>query len=191
MKQTIAIIGPPFSGKTKLAQLYNQNSINLGEYAHSLPPTNSLRKECSLYWQEGKTFSGNLVLKLLEKYPLSDESWLLLDGTPRNLDQVLAIESFFGVIGFIELNVELSIWMDRVKNDLTTRSHREDSTLGKLIQRRLNYFEEVEKLRAVSMDWDRLDNSKDFEITKEKFEILIKNILKRRNQNERIYGYSR
>ncbi len=178
MKPTIALIGPPAGGKSTLISPYQAHAVQLGEYTKTLPQDSPLLARCHEHWKAGTKFSTELVTDLLASYPIPSVDWLLLDGTPRSVEQIPIIERMFDMQGYVRIVIDENIWEERALRAARERGDRYDSTMDKLRIRRAEYERDWKEL-ASAVSWYEIDNSGDVAVAQQQLDQIVEDILKR------------
>jgi len=190
MITAIPVLGPPAAGKTALLRRYS-NVVHVGEYAKSLPESNPLKAWCREHWREDRVFCPELLQRLLEAYPLPDDSWVLLDGTPRNAEQLPVVQDFFDIRAHVVITIDDLAWEERAFNASKERTDRVDSTFQKLWNRKRRYENEISLMPPLPNRYT-IDNTHDFVFAQERMEDILKEVIireMREGKNGRVYGH--
>lgn len=177
MKEAISVLGPPASGKSTLAGLYSERIIQVGEYAHSLPDEHPIKKQCIAHWEANTVFDPQLLRAILRDYPLQEQDWYLLDGVPREEQDIPVIERYFKLGTLIEITVDDNVWLERARKIASNgREERYDSSLSQLLKRKEVYGEKIRRLRPCFAQQYTIDNSGDLETTNQQFIEIINGV---------------
>ncbi len=151
--RTLVIFGPPGAGKgtqsallTKLACLYH---LSTGEMMRNMPTHTEELKTFREMVNAGKLIPNEAFMKIFEGYLENlvsngafspKDSWLLLDGVPRSVEQAKGIESYTSVerVISLEMNDEEALF-NRLKNRGISEGRADDLSIETLKTRMQKY----------------------------------------------------
>lgn len=190
MITAIPVLGPPAAGKTELLRRY-ANVVHIGEYSKSLPESDPLKAWCRAHWRQDIAFCPELLRGLLQSYQLPEDSWVLLDGTPRNAEQMPVVQEFFDIRAHIVITIDDIAWEERAFNASKERTDRQDSTFQKLWNRKQRYENEIKQMPPLPNRYE-IDNTHDFVFAQERIDDILKEVITREmmeGKNGRVYGH--
>ncbi len=178
MMPAISLIGAPASGKSTLIEPYQDRSIQLGEYTKTLPETDPLKKHCHEHWEAGTIFCKKLVEDLFVSYPLPEVDWVMLDGTPRDTEQLPMLHRMFDMKGYVIITVDDIVWEERAYAAAQERTDRYDSEVAQLLKRKQEYEGHMRALEPQLSPRYQVDNSGDIAQTRLQLDEVIQQILR-------------
>lgn len=149
----LIILGPQGSGKGTQAKLlakkFGLTHISTGELMRKeIESGSDFGKEIKEVTAKGDLVSNEILFSILEKAPLKSGHGFILDGTPRNLFQAVALEKVFAKVGltldhvvFIDIPHDISVARMLKRAEI---EHRPDDTL-EAIKKRLAIYEKETK----------------------------------------------
>jgi adenylate kinase len=145
----LIILGPQGSGKGTqaklLAERFGLTHISTGELMRNeIDSGSDFGKEIKSIINKGDLVSDEILFSVLEKAPLKSGHGFILDGTPRNLFQAVALEKVFAKVGLtLDKVISIDIPHDVSVQRMLKRAeieHRPDDTL-EAIKKRLAIYE--------------------------------------------------
>jgi len=148
MHRAILLFGYPGSGKGTqskvLTSLEGFHHVAMGEIFRSLTEQHPLYNRVKEQLNSGHLISDEMVVELFEKYlknlNLNPKDFLILDGIPRNPNQVKILKSKVEVIKIFKLSIyDEKILIDRIKKRAKIENRPDDGS-DEIIRNRLKIY---------------------------------------------------
>lgn len=148
MNRAIVLFGYPGSGKGTqgkiLSALPGFHHVAMGDILRALTPANPLYQSVQGYLRQGNLVPDQLVMELFAQYigtlPVREQDFLIIDGIPRNRQQVDLLTRLVNVIKIFKLSVyDEEIVIDRIRRRALAQNRADDAS-DAVIQHRLAVY---------------------------------------------------
>ncbi len=155
-KKLFLIIGAPGSGKTTDAELIAKNNANITHYStgdmlRAEVASGSQRgKEIHKYISKGEIVPINIVIEtIINAIKTSPTDIIIIDGYPRSVEQMLALDKYLQEHKDIELVsvIEVKVSEETARNRVLGRARGEDDNNEVFNNRMRVYTEPLQQIR--------------------------------------------
>ena len=145
MKKVIALLGPPGAGKDTqcdlLSKEYNTKTVSTGKILREeIKKKTKLGKEIKEMMKKGDLISDSVVEEIINKEIKKSKNSIILDGSPRDIEQAKVLK-----------NIDLVIFLKCTKKEIVQRllkrakiEHRVDDT-KEVVEHRWDVYEKETK----------------------------------------------
>jgi len=186
MKKLFLIIGAPGSGKTTDASLIAKNSDKIVHYStgdllrEEVASGSELGKEIKSYIDNGKLVPLNIVIDTIKSaIQKADKDVILIDGFPRSVEQMKALDEMLKENKDIELVsvIEVVVSEETAKERVLGRARGADDNIEVFNNRMKVYIEplpEIEKFYESQNKLIKIDGERTIEEIVDDMEKIIK-----------------
>jgi adenylate kinase len=148
MNRAIVLFGYPGSGKGTqgkiLSALPGFHHVAMGDILRALTAANPLFSSVQSYLRQGNLVPDQLVMELFAQYigglTVREHDFLIIDGIPRNRQQVELLAKLCNVIKIFKLSVyDEEIVIDRIRRRALAQNRSDDAS-DAVIQHRLSVY---------------------------------------------------
>lgn len=161
MKKLFLVIGAPGSGKTTDAQIIAQNNDNISHYStgdmlrEEVSSASALGAEINSYISQGLIVPIKIAIETITKAIKSAPTELIiLDGYPRSIEQMSALEEFLKHDSNVELAsvIEVEVSEETARERVLGRARGEDDNSEVFDNRMKVYMEPLSQIQAFYRD---------------------------------------